>query len=169
MSSLLLWAQAALKAAAMAGGPQFTINVELDRTFSGDTPAAGPRSPSAGVFNPWTFTHEGNSWELWQAIPFLGSAVSGNVGYCRIQLRNRAVLRNAMQLSDMPTRIVISGQDWSDLPWEFTRPASGLGSPGGEPNARRSLDYVPARTPGANAAAEGIAQGESFDITMFFA
>lgn len=166
--SLLLWAQAVMKAAAAAvsGATSFTINVTLDRTFSGDTPAAGPRSPSPGTFNPWTFTYQGDSWELWQAIPFLGTAVSSSVGYCRIQLRNRAVLRNAMQLTDMPDRVVLSNADWAELPWEFTRPSSGLGSPGGEPNARRSLDYIPTRTPGAAASAEGIAQGETFDITL---
>ena len=145
----------------------YSIDRTLDRTFT-DTPASG-----GGNVPPDTFTHEGNTWQLWQAIPFLGNAVSStNRGRCRVHLRNRGVSRNAMTLESMPTRIVISGNDWDGLPWEFTRPTSTatFSSPGGGNSARRSLDYIPVRTiaAGDTPASVGIAQGESFTITLHF-
>ena len=156
-----------------ATGSNYSIARTLDRSFSnGSTPASG-----GGNVSPDIFDHNGQSWEVWQVIPFLGQGVVAGdaIGDCRVQLRNRAIGRNAMQLADMPARITLSaasGQtaDWVGLPWEFTRPTSGtkFTSPGSGNNARRAIDYEPVRNHLANAATEGIAQGETFTITLYF-
>ena len=149
----------------------YTIARTLDRTFV-DTPASG-----GGNISPDTFTHNGQSWEVWQVVPYLGSGVSPvQRGDARVHIRNRNVRRNDMELSDLPERITIfaaAGQtaDWVQLPWNFTRPTNTakFSRPGGGNSARVSADYEPAgRTPLANASVSGIAQGETFSITLFF-
>ena len=70
----------------MAVGYEFTRT--LDRTFT-DSPASG-----GGNVEPQTFTHEGENWELWQVVPYLGTGVGPiSTGDCRIQLRNRSISR----------------------------------------------------------------------------
>ena len=168
--SLLLWAQAALRQAADAAS-RFSIDRTLDRTFT-DTPASG-----GGNVSPDTFEYNGQTWEVWQVVPFLGAAVSSaGVGRCRVHLRNRAVNRGSMQLTDMPRQIIISAvgaqtADWTGLPWTFNRPASGatFTSPGSGNAARRSLDYDPVRNvAGQTPAGAGVAQGETFTATLVF-
>ena len=167
--SLLLWAQAVMKR--RAGPSGYAVVRTLDRTFT-DTPASG-----GGNVTPDEFEHDGNTWEVWQVVPFLGAAVSAaGVGRCRVHLRNREVGRNAMQLTDMPARFVVSAEgaqtaDWTDLPWEFTRPSSGatFTSPGSGNAARRSLDYDPVRNvSGLTPAGVSVTQGETFTVTFYF-
>ena len=170
--SLLLWAQAGIRKASAGPSPQsYSITRTLDRTFT-DTPASG-----GGNVSPDEFEHNGQTWELWQAIPFLGSGVGPpSVGDARVHLRNRAIGRNAMQLADMPSRIEISagaGQsaDWTGLPWSFSRPtaANKFTSPGSGNAARRGIDYEPDRNvAGQTPASLGITQGETFTVTFFF-
>ena len=166
--SLLLWAANALKAAAASG---FSLARTLDRTFT-DTPASG-----GGNVTPDTFEHDGDTWQVWQVVPFIGSAVSSSgVGRCRVHLRNTAVSRAAMLLADMPSRIVISAEgaqtaDWAGLPWEFTRPTTGatFTSPGSGNAARRSLDYNPVRNvSGLTPAGASVTEGETFTVTFYF-
>ena len=145
--------------------PSYTLDRTLDRTFT-DTPASG-----GGNVEPQTFTHNGQSWEVWQVIPYLGPGVGPpSVGDARVHLRNRAIDRDSMQLADMPPSIVLSGADWTELPWTFTRPtdAAKFTSPGSGEAARRGIDYEPERAIGANPTTEGIAQGETFQIALIF-
>lgn len=150
-------------------GDTYTFALTLDRTFT-DTPASG-----GGNVQPQTFEHLGQNWELWQVIPFLGAGTSPNdVGDCRVQLRNRSIGRGAMQLADMPDKVVISAEDaqtadWTNLPWTFTRPAANkFANVANGSGARKRIDYEPEHTVAANPAAAGIAQGESFTITLHF-
>ena len=144
----------------------FTITRNLDRSFS-DTPASG-----GGNVTPDTFLYKGQSWEVWQVIPFLGTNVfPPTVGDCRVHLRNRAISRDAMQLGDMPRQVVVKRDGWVQSPWTFTRPTSEskFTSPGtGDDVARRSIDYEPVRSVLANPTASGIAQGQTFTITIEF-
>ena len=171
--SLSIFAHAAFSArrAAPPVLPDATIALTLDRTFT-DTPAAG-----GGNVSPETFVYEGDNWQLWQVVPFLGAAVGPRqVGDCRVQLRDRSIGRGAMQLADMPARIRLSaaaGQtaDWTGLPWEFTRPtdAAKFSNSGSGNNARKSIDYEPARdVAGQTPAGVGIAQGETFTVELFW-
>ena len=134
-------------------GDSYDFNLTLDRTFSGDTPAYG-----GGNVDPLAFQHDGEDWELWQVIPFVGAAV-GTVGECRIQLRNRSINRGQMLLEDMPDRIIITSDAFIGTPWEFTRPTANndFFNVGGGNSARRGINYIPVRTPEANIAAAGIA------------
>ena len=147
--------------------PSYEVERTLDRTFSNSSPASG-----GGNVTPDTFTHEGNTWQLWQVIPYLGQGVvpSSRFGQCRIHLRNRAVSRGAMQLSDMPSQLILTHGSWEGSPWVFNRPTSDatFTTPGRGDSARRSLDYIPARSPLANAAASGVAQGQTFTIRLIF-
>lgn len=151
--------------------PSFSFERTLDRTFT-DTPASG-----GGNVSPQTFEYEGNTWQLWQVIPFLGAGVGPpSAGDCRVQLRNRGVGRGQNLLADMPSRVVLSvvgsqTADWTDLPWEFTRPTAGnkYTSPGSGNNARRAIDYEPVRSvAGLSPAGVSITQGETFTITLIF-
>ena len=171
--SLLLWAANVLKRKSPTV-ISYTLSRTLDRTWgsgAGATPGSG-----GGNVPAQTFVHEGDTWELWQVVPFLGSAVSPpSAGDCRIQLRNRAVNRGSMVLSDMPTKITLlmgSGDtaDWTGLPWTFTRPTANnkFTNVGSGNSARKGIDYEPEHSLGANPTAVGIAQGESFRITLFF-
>lgn len=169
--SLLLWASQVLKRAA-ARPPSFTIARTLDRTFV-DTPASG-----GGNVSPDTFVYNGQTWEVWQVVPFLAPGVSPiQRGDCRVHIRNRAISRDAMQLADMPVRVVLSaasGQtaDWLGLPWTFTRPTNTakFTSPGSGNEARRSIDYERAieNRSTVTPTSLGIAQGETFSITLEF-
>ena len=172
---LLLWATNVLKR--KEAGPEpisFTLARTLDRTWgsgAGATPGSG-----GGNVSPQTFVHNGETWQLWQVVPFLGSGVSPpSVGDCRVQLRNRAKNRGSNLLEDMPTRIILSigagdTADWTGLPWTFTRPTANnkFTNVASGNNARKGIDYEPVHTPAANPGAAGIAQGESFRITLFF-
>lgn len=142
------------------------ISRTLDRSF-GITPASG-----GGNVSPDTFTHEGANWELWQAIPFLGAGVvSGDrIGDARLHLRNRDKNRGQNLLTDMPRQIILTMDSWTNSPWTFNRPtaANKFTNVGSGNSARKGIDYEPVRTPGANPAAEGIAQGQSFTVTLIF-
>ena len=165
--SLLLWAQAALKKAVT--GTSYRFARTLDRTWgsgTGATPGSG-----GGNVEPQTFQHEGNTWQLWQVVPYLGTAVSPpSVGDCRIQLRNRGVNRGAMRLADMPSRIVLEQSGWTGSPWTFTRPTANnkFTNVGSGNSARKGIDYEPVRSVGANPTAEGITQGDNFHVTLHF-
>ena len=151
-------------------GDSYSIDRTLDRSF-GTTPASG-----GGNVEPDTFTYDGDTWQLWQVVPFIGSNVGSNVGDCRIQLRDTSIGRGQNLLVNMPDRIRISKRDsdatdpFIGLPWNFTRPTSNskFSSPGSGNNARRAIDYEPIHTPASSPANAGIAQGESFTITLFF-
>ena len=142
----------------------FRFTRTLDRTFT-DTPASG-----GGNVDPQTFVYEEQDWELWQVIPYLGTAVVGASGRgdARIQLRNRDVNRGSMQLTDMPSRIVIEQDGWTGSPWTFRRPTAGnkFSNVASGQSARKGIDYEPLREVGASAAAEGIAQGQEFTVTL---
>lgn len=147
-----------------------TISRTLDRSFGtgGSTPASG-----GGNVSPDTFVNDGTNWELWQVIPYLGAGVVGSddFGDCRVQLRNRDKGVGQSTLAEMPRQVILTMDNWSGSPWTFNRPTSNAKfSTAGNNNAnrRRVIDYEPARTPGANAAAEGIAQGQSFTVTLIF-
>lgn len=172
--SLMLWAQAVLRKAVTPSRPSFTLARTLDRTWgsgAGATPGSG-----GGNVPAQTFVHNGATWELWQVVPFLGSAVSPpSVGDCRVQLRDRSVGRGQNQLENMPSRIILSigsgdTADWTGLPWTFTRPSASnkFTNVGSGQSARKGIDYEPVHTVGANPTAVGIAQGESFRITLEF-
>ena len=150
-------------------GDNYEFDLTLDRTFSGDTPAYG-----GGNVDPLTFEHDGNNWELWQVIPFVGASV-GTVGECRIQLRNRSENRGQNTIDEMPDRITITSSSFNNTPWEFTRPTANndFFNVGGGQNARKGINYIPVRTPEANIAAAGIAvcnpanaPCESFKFTL---
>lgn len=159
---------------ALAPVTSYSIRRTLDRTFSSDTPASG-----GGDVTPDTFARNGATWQLWQVVPYLGVGVAPPTrGDARIHIRDTSVSRNQNLLANMPTRIVLSkgagdSADWVGLPWTFTRPGSSqtskFTSPGSGDAARRGIDYEPSgRTPLANAGASGIAQGETFTITLHF-
>ena len=161
-----------VKAAPVPTGDSYSIAMAIDRTWG----AGAAATPGAGGGNvsPKTFTHDGENWELWQVVPFLGSAVGGStLGDCRIQLRNRDQNRGSMQLADMPDRIVLSAEpgqsaDWTGLPWTFNRPTanSKFSNVGSGNSARKGIDYEPVHAIGASPTAVGIAQGETFTITL---
>ena len=163
--SLLLWANAVLKAKAEPADAGITINRTLDRSFgNGVTPASG-----GGNVEPDRFVHEGANWELWQVIPFLGPGIA-TVGDCRVQLRNRDKSRGQNLLTDMPVRVVIAGNDWTGLPWTFTRPTANnkFNNVSSGNSGRKGIDYEPVHNIGTSPAAVGIAEDESFTITLFF-
>lgn len=151
------------------GGDSYDFTRSLDRTWgagSGATPGSG-----GGNVPPQTFTHDGDAWELWQIVPYLGSSVGPpTVGDCRVQLRNRALNRGQNLLADMPDRVVLTMAGWTGSPWEFRRPTAGnkFTNVGSGNSARKGIDYEPVRTVGANPGAEGIAQGQSFTATLYF-
>ena len=166
MNNLLLWAHAALDAEIVTpSGGGYTITMTLDRTFS-DTPAAG-----GGNVSPQTFTHNGHNWELWQVVPFIGIGVDNQrVGNCRVQLRNRNVNRDAMQLVEMPSSIILTQSGWASSPWTFNRPtdSSKFFNVGSGNASRKGIDYEPASTVAANPSAAGVSQGQTFTIQLMF-
>ena len=147
-------------------GDSYSLMRTLDRSF-GTTPASG-----GGNLQPQTFEHDDDTWQVWQVIPFLGNTVvSGDrIGDCRVQLRDTSIGRNQMQLADMPDRVTIESDVFNGTPWEFTRPTSNakFSSPGSGNNARRAIDYEPVHSPAASPSAAGIAQGETFTVTLHF-
>ena len=153
---------------------EYTISRTLDRTFAGDTPTSG-----GGNVSPDSFTRDdGNSWELWQVVPFLGSGVSPTtVGDARVHMRNRAISRGAMTQDSMPDFIEITRDGWTGSPWRFRRStnAAKWSSPGSGNSARRSLDYEPVgRTPLSTPEASGISldttsgNGQTFSIKLIW-
>lgn len=145
--------------------PGITFTRTLDRTFT-DTPASG-----GGNVEPERFMHEGANWELWQVVPFLGSGVGPTtVGDCRVQLRNRDKTRGQNELEDMPDDVIVAQDSWTGSPWRFTRPTANnkFSNVASGNSARKAIDYEPERTPGANPTAEGIAQGQTFTITLIW-
>lgn len=151
--------------------PSFSFARTLDRTWT-DTPGSG-----GGNVEPDTFEYEGENWELWQVVPFLGSSVGPiNIGDCRVQLRNRSINRGQMELEDMPSRVILSSvgdqtADWTNLPWEFNRPSANnkFSNVGSGNSARKGIDYEPVRDiSGATPTSLGIAQGEIFTATLIF-
>lgn len=153
---------------------EYTLQRQMDRVFSSDTPASG-----GGNTTPDTFTHNGATWQVWQVIPFLGVGIVGNDrrGQCRVHLRDRSVNRGQMTLESMPSSIEITKSGWIGSPWTFKRPTSEatFTNAGSGNQARKSLDYIPDRTPLASAAASGMSltvaggQGETFTIKLTFA
>ena len=177
MSALHLWAAAVIGRPKDPPGISFAFSRTLDRTFSGH-PAWGGGNVNQGAMGNRRaeFVHEGDNWEMWQAIPFDGPAISGVLGACRVHLRNRGKSRGQNTLEEMPARIVLSAEggdtaDWAGLPWSFmrtTNPAQFVNVASGN-SARKAVTYLADRAnPGASPAAVGIAQGESFTITLHF-
>ena len=179
--SLLLFANAVIgrsRAAAPAADATFTRTIE--RAFSGHPAWGGGNVNNNAVGNRRAdFVHEGTNWEMWQIVPFDGTAIGGVHGACRVQLRNRDKSRGTNTLEEMPARVRLSGADWTGLPWTFTRTtaaaqftnvASGSG-------ARKAVTYIADRVvaAGDTPASVGIADptqpgvdGESFTIDLFF-
>ena len=148
-------------------GDVYTFTRTLDRTW-GSGAAATPGSGGGNV-TAQTFEHEDEDWELWQVVPYLGTGVNPpGVGDCRIQLRNRDINRGSMQLADMPDRVVITRDGWANSPWTFNRPTANnkFTNVASGNSARKGIDYEPVRTVGANPAAEGIAQGQTFTVAL---
>ena len=163
MSNLgLLLALVANKAAPVPSGETYGFNMTLDRTF-GITPAAG-----GGNVPPQTFEREGDTWQLWQVVPFLAGVGEIQRGDCRVQLRDTSIGRGQNLLENMPDRVTLSMADWTGLPWEFRRPTNSakFTNAGSGNNARKAVDYEPTRAVGASPAAEGIAQGETFRVEL---
>ena len=163
---LILWAQSQFRQAEAA--TSYTFTRTLDRTFSGH-PAWGGGNVGSGRAD---FVHEGTNWELWQVVPFDGAPIGGAQGACRVQLRNRDKSRGQNTLEEMPARITLSGADWTGLPWTFTRTTNSgqFTNVGSNQSARKAVTYIADRTVSgsANPASVGIAQGESFTITLTF-
>ena len=154
---------------------QPAAGIELTRTLDRTFGAGGGATPASGGGNvePTRFMQDGANWELWQVIPFNGSGISPpEVGDCRLHLRNRDESRGQNTLDEMPARIILKQDSWTDSPWEFTRPMLAQNSKffnvGSGNSARKGIDYNPVRTPGTNAAAEGIAQGQEFTIILIW-
>ena len=138
--------------------------VTLDRTFT-DTPTYG-----GGNRQPLRFIHDGENWELWQVIPYVGQGVgpAASVGDCRLQLRNRDKNRGQNLLTDMPDRVTIESDDFVGTPWTYTRGTANadFGNVASGNSARKSVNYNPDFDIAANPAAAGIAQGETLTITL---
>ena len=156
-----------------APAPQHRFTRSLERTFSGHPAWGGGNVQNNPAGNQRIdFVNDGTNWECWQIVPFDGPAISGVHGACMMQLRNRDKGRGSNTLEEMPSRVTLSGADWTGLPWTFTRttnPAQFTNVAGGS-SARKAVRYIADRTvaAGATAASLGIAQGESFTIEIFF-
>lgn len=169
--SLMLWAQAVFKKAAAPSGYSFTRT--LERTFSGHPAWGGGNVNNNAVGNRRAdFVHEGVNWEMWQIVPFDGPAVGGVHGACRVQFRNRDKNRGTNTLEEMPSRITLSGADWTGLPWTFTRTTNSgqFTNVASGSSARKAVTYIADRVvaAGDTPASVGIAQGESFTIDIYF-
>lgn len=141
----------------------------LDRTWAsgaGATPGSG-----GGNVQPDRFTYDGENWECWQVVPFLGTGVNPpSVGDCRVHLRNRDINRGQMLLEDMPDRVILKMDGWTDSPWEFTRPTAGnkFINVGSGNSARKGIDYEPRRTITGTPTSVGITQGQTFSIMLIW-
>ena len=163
--------------AGAAPGYRFTRKTE--RAFSGIAAWGGGNVNNNAVGNRRIdFVHEGTNWECWQIIPFDAVVLGGVHGACRLQLRNRDKGRGQNLLSEMPSRVRLSGADWTGLPWSFTRTvnSSEFQNVGSGNAARVAVSYhadrdVTGLTPSgvgiANPAQAGV-DGESFTIELFF-
>lgn len=157
--------------------PTYEFTRTLDRTFTGGgvsfpTWGGGNVNNNAAGNRRADFVHGGMDWEMWQVVPFDGPGIGGTLGAARVQLRNRDVGRGANTLEMMPTKITLSGADWTGLPWTFTRTtnAADFDNVASGNSARKAVTYVADRTIASDAtpAGVGIAQGESFTITLEF-
>ena len=153
----------------------FQTTKTIDRAFSGH-PAWGGGNVGSDAFD---FMHLGERWRLYQVIPFDGPAIQGVLGNARIHIRNRDKGRGQNTLAEMPTKLTLSGADWTGLPWTFTRTTSnaGFSNAGSGNTARKSVVYTADRNipAGTTAASLGIADptqpgqsGESFTIRLDF-
>ena len=169
MSEALLAAIIAGQAAPPPGPTRYTFDVTLDRTFSASTPAWGPVR-SGGQFQPEEFVYAGENWELWQVIPFIGAGIgNGNQRGARVHLRNRDVSRGNMTLESCPDRIILTRSEWTGSPWTFTRGTLAVDffNAGSGNAARRQVNYYPSgRVPGVSAAADGVSQGDAFEVAL---
>ena len=169
--SLMLWAQAVLRKASAT--PSYSFMRTLERAFSGHPAWGGGNVNNNAAGNRRAdFVHEGTNWEMWQVVPFDGAVLGGVHGACLVQLRNRDKSRGTNTLEEMPSRIRLSGSDWTGLPWTFTRttnPAQFTNVASGS-SARKAVRYIADRAvdPAATPANVGIAQGESFTIELYF-
>ena len=166
--SLLFWAQAGLKKAASSQpAPDFEFTRALNRTFSGH-----PTWGGGNVSDPFNFVYNGTRFRIYQVIPFGGPAIGAVYGCCRIHIRNLDKNRGQNTLEEMPAKLVLSDADWTGLPWSFTRTtqASQFTNAGSGGSARKQLTYLADRVlaAGLTPAGLGIAQGESFKVSIFF-
>ena len=169
--SLLLFANAVI-GRSRAAVPSYRFMRTLERTFSAHPAWGGGNVNNNAVGNRRIdFVHEGTNWEVWQIVPFDGPAISGVLGACRVQLRNRDKSRGTNTLEEMPARVTLSGADWTGLPWTFTRttnPAQFVNVASGT-SARKAVTYIADRASvGTDPSSVGIAQGESFTIEFHF-
>ena len=140
---------------------EYSLDMTLDRTFPGGTPAAGPN-----VGSQPTFVHDGDTYQIWQVIPNINPAtVAGAGGRCRLQATIIGQAAQTVELSDFPDELELSHSGWTGSPWRFARPTSGITTAGGN---RRVVDYTPVgRTP-STPAADGVAQGQTFTAKFIF-
>lgn len=153
-------------------GRSYQLNMSTDRIFT-DTPAAGPNVGSIP-----TFDHDGDTWEVWQIIPFLGASIVGTtLGDLRFQGRIEGQSAASLNLADLPDVITVTRAEWTGSPLSFTRPTSGAKyrTAGSGGSIRRVADYTPTRAViGASPAALGISgppppgQADNFDVTFTF-
>lgn len=172
LTGLLLWAANAMKSETAAQNT-YEFTRTLERTFSGHPAWGGGNvNDNAAGNRRADFVHEGTNWEMWQAVPFDGPAIGGVHGACMIQLRNRDKNRGQNTLEEMPSKVTISGADWTGLPWTFTRTTSTsqFSNVASGNSARKAVRYIADRTvpSGDTPTSVGIAQGESFTITLEF-
>lgn len=160
---------------AQPSGPAPTIysaTRTLDRSFSGFPVWGGGNVNNNPAGNRrFDYEHGGQSFEVWQIIPFDGPAIGGTLGNAKIQLRNRDRNRGTNMLSEAPDSIRISGADWTGLPWTFTRTTneSQFTNVASGNSARKAVVYVADRASvGASPSAVGIAEGESFTIDLIY-
>ena len=157
----------------VAPGDRYAFNRTLERAFSGHPAWGGGNVNNNPAGNRRIdFVHEGANWECWQVLPFDGPAVGGVHGACMVQLRNRDKNRGQNTLEEMPDRIILSGADWTGLPWTFTRTTnqSQFTNVASGNSARKAVRYIADRTVASDAtpASVGIAQGEAFTITLIW-
>ena len=178
--SLLLFANAVIGRSRASAAPSASFTRTIERAFSGHPAWGGGNVNNNAAGNRRIdFVHEGTNWEVWQIVPFDGTAIGGVHGACRVQLRNRDKNRGSNTLEEMPARIMLSGADWAGLPWTFTRTtaAAQFTNVGSGNGARKAVTYIADRVvaAGATPANVGIADptqpgqsGESFTIGLFF-
>lgn len=156
----------ALLAAIMAQGAtpeptRFTFTRTIDRNW-------GETFGSGGGADPTEFVYNGVNWELYQIVPFVGANIVTSQraqGDCYVQMRNRDISRGAMTVDMLPDRIIIARSEWLQSPWMFNR-TTRFGNVGSGNNARVGAGYAPTRTPASTPSAEGISNGDAFQITL---
>ena len=147
------------------------LTVTLDRTFAGDTPAAGPNIGSIP-----SFQYNSMTWEMYQAIPFLGINVSPfQRGDARIQLRPSGIDADSMTMDDYPATITMSTDaNWLNKPWTFTRGTdanqfnNNIGRGGAHHRTAMDYERVIENRNVQTAALLGVAQGQSFTVELTF-